>query len=124
VEDVAPRNARIAWLLAIAYAGLIFLLSSIPGRSLPAPPMFGADKIVHAVEFAVLAILIWHVARRCGFGLRAALIIAVVVAIGYGVLDELHQGFTPGRFPSIFDVVADAVGALLGVALVYWRSRR
>jgi VanZ family protein len=35
----------------------------------------------------------------------------------YGVSDELHQLFVPGRNCDWHDVVADAAGSLLGAAL-------
>jgi VanZ family protein len=42
---------------------------------------------------------------------------AIVLATMYGVSDEFHQSFVPGRSPDRFDVVADCVGATIGVAL-------
>jgi len=40
----------------------------------------------------------------------------VVFSVLYGVSDEIHQIYVPGRTPDSLDVVADAVGAALGVA--------
>lgn len=87
----------------------IFAASSIPGRSVPAPPILGWDKLVHAVVYAVLAALL---VRATGGRLALALAIAIL----YGVTDELHQALVPGRFADPFDALADAIGALLGVA--------
>jgi VanZ family protein len=42
---------------------------------------------------------------------------AIALATMYGVSDEFHQSFVPGRSPDRFDVVADCVGATIGVAL-------
>ena len=44
--------------------------------------------------------------------------VAMAVAVGYGVVDELHQGHVPGRTPSAADVLTDAFGALLAVAVL------
>jgi VanZ family protein len=41
-----------------------------------------------------------------------------VLSFLYGLSDEVHQMFTPGRSPDILDVVADTAGASLGVAAV------
>jgi VanZ family protein len=41
---------------------------------------------------------------------------AIALATMYGVSDEFHQSFVPGRSPDRFDVVADCVGATIGVA--------
>ena len=45
-----------------------------------------------------------------------------VIAIGiiYGVSDEWHQSFVPGRNPSAADLLADAMGVLMGYAFTYW----
>ena len=48
---------------------------------------------------------------------------AVAVTVAYGVLDELHQQFVPGRFPSGYDALADTVGALLGAAALVYFTR-
>ena len=46
----------------------------------------------------------------------------------YGITDEIHQYFVPGRFADPWDLLADMVGALLGVIAyhvwLYLQSRR
>ena len=69
------------------------------------------------VAYAVLALL---VRRAFGPGLRragAATIAAALIAVAYGAVDEIHQGFVPGRVPAVADAVADAVGAMIGAWL-------
>ena len=75
---------------------------------------------------------------RCWYGARGTLprvrgpihqvIAAGLIATLYGISDEMHQSFTPGRSPDAFDVIADAVGATLGalvcVAIVARRRAR
>ncbi len=105
----------------LALMGVIFLLSSaelsirLPGSS---------DKVLHALVFGLLAAL-WVVAL--GFGtLRIGL--AFLFAASWGILDEVHQAFVPGRNASWGDLLADAAGAALftiGAALlVHWRRGR
>ena len=91
---------------------LVFLLSHQPDISDPfeIPDWLPADKLVHAGLYAVLAALFY----LAGLGPVAA----VVVTSLYGVTDELHQMFVPGRQPEFFDLVADFVGAVAGVWLV------
>ena len=38
----------------------------------------------------------------------------ILIVSGYGIIDEIHQSFVPGRFPSFFDWTADTLGAILG----------
>ena len=78
---------------------------------------------MHGVLYLVLGVL-------CVRGLRATTSLggarlaaaATALATIYGVTDELHQIFTPRRSSDWRDVVADGVGAAIGVLLV--ASRR
>ncbi len=115
------------WWPVVLWAGVIFTLSSFP--SLPSPPTV-SDKHSHMAVYGLLAALIVRAlagGRLSGVTWRAAGL-AIGLATVYGVTDELHQGFVPGREPSVLDVVADAAGAALAaVALRAWaiiRPRR
>lgn len=75
------------------------------------PGFWNADKLVHMVCFAGLSFWVAFAlgtARRRGAALPAA-----VVSL-YGVIDEIHQSFTPGREPSALDWCADTIGGILG----------
>jgi VanZ family protein len=108
---VTPRAALWG---AVIQAALIFGLSSRPGDAYPTVSVPGADKVVHFALYAPLGALLCH-----GFGGRAAW--AAAGATLYGVTDELHQAFVPGRFPDVGDAVADGLGALAGAL---WMRRR
>lgn len=73
----------------------------------------GFDKVAHAGVFAVLCVLLLFGARFPS-GWRAAPWIGL--ACLYGLLDEIHQSFVPGRSVEVLDGVADVVGAVLGYA--------
>jgi VanZ family protein len=51
---------------------------------------------------------------------------ALLIASAYGVTDEFHQRFVPGRFSGADDWLADTLGALtaVGVALAMARRKR
>jgi VanZ family protein len=115
VEDVAGR--RFAWALAALYCLAIFLLSSRTPQRLPASPFAHADKLVHAVEYAVLGGLLARALGGRGLGWTGCLL-AVALAATYGASDEWHQSFVPGRDSSIADLVADTIGAGVGIVLV------
>lgn len=68
----------------------------------------------HVVEFSVLgALLAWALPVRHAW-LRRGLAWGLTTA--YGAIDEWHQSWVPGRFPSVFDVVVDSSSGLVGVA--------
>lgn len=77
--------------------------------------------MLHALVYTVLGVLTGRAALA---GSRSAVTVAVVVggiAI-FGALDELHQAWIPGRYPSMADWWADAVGGTVG-SLASWLSR-
>ena len=106
-------------LLAAAWAGVIFLLSSQSGMD--TPPLFPhADKVLHALAFGLLGFLVLGGLRPGKRGYRGVqLWSAVAITTGYGILDEIHQHFVPGRMPDVLDVLADLAGAMLGAGLLY-----
>jgi len=75
------------------------------------------DKVVHTLEYAILAILCYR-AFLHATGPRLADfagVLAIVGAILFGVSDELHQYFVPLREADPWDLVANAAGAFVGV---------
>jgi VanZ family protein len=119
-------SRRPAWALVAAWALLIFVLSSIPGTAFPPAPLFpGIDKVAHAGIYAVLGALAC-VAVRTTWTIRgpSSVLLASVLALSYGVTDELHQRFVPGRSPDVYDVAADGLGALVGAVAAAWAAAR
>jgi VanZ family protein len=104
----------------------VFVLSSVPGTSLPTVSAPHADKLAHALVYVVLGAFCFRGVRRTSAltGARAV-IMATCIAALYGVTDEFHQVFTPNRTPDWHDVAADACGGLVGaLAASAWRARR
>lgn len=111
------------WGPVCAYAALIFYLSSLPHPEERLPSFVGlfSDKVLHAVEYAVLGGLVYRAFR---WGTNGALqawagALALLATSLYGLSDELHQAFVPNRDASGWDWLADSVGAMLGVAVVH-----
>lgn len=108
---------KIVWPVALAIA-----ITFCSGRSVDGlPPTFeGSDKVVHFLLFGLMATLVARidaVARTRPLGRYAAILIVSV----FGVTDELHQHFTPGRSMDVWDWVADTLGAGLATVLyVEW----
>jgi VanZ family protein len=83
-----------------------------------------SDKVLHAVEYAGLAVLCYRVFRwATGPSVaRQALVLAIVTASIYGITDEVHQFFVPFRESSWLDWLADTAGAAIGA--LSWRFIR
>ena len=110
-------------LLAIAWASVIFYLSSQPG--IDTPLLFpGQDKLFHLIAFGLLGFLLMGSMKttRSGYRTRQVWIVVGLVAT-YGVLDEFHQYFVPGRSVEFYDALADAAGGLLGAWGMYYLTR-
>jgi VanZ family protein len=123
------RSGWRAWIPAVLWSAVIFVLSSIPGDAFSTlPGWWNADKFVHTGIYAVLGALCWYGARGTlphGRGVLAQVVVATLIATLYGITDEAHQAFTPLRTPDPLDVAADAVGGLLGaIACVVIVSRK
>jgi VanZ family protein len=112
------------WLLVLAYAGSIFIVSAIPGNTLPHVKV--SDKLLHTIEFGGLAALLCRAlaVQMPGRSRRSILIISLVAVMCYGALDEAHQLFVPQRMLDIADFMADSFGALLGGWGWLWVSTR
>lgn len=98
----------------------IFSLSSI---SQP-PPLPSAwlitDKTVHAALYGGLSLVML---RALSGGLWRGVTIArgfwsAIGATMYGISDEIHQRFTPGRMYDVADMVADGIGAAVAVVVI------
>lgn len=103
-------------LAAAAWMGFIFLVSA--RSALPQPPGLGRELTAmpgHFSVYFVLAIILWWVLGGFGLEGRRRSLLAFGLAVAYGVTDEWHQSFVPGRTPDVLDVIVDALGAAAGL---------
>lgn len=136
-------GAVLSWAAVFAWAVVIFLLSARTGDELAggqglvsqafllingtASQLFGvevdlASPVGHICEYAVFAALLVNALRR-HFPMRRACVLAVVVASAYGVTDEFHQWFVPGRASDPADWAVDTAAAAIGSIVMGWRCR-
>lgn len=106
------------WAPVAIYMAAIFLVSADPS---PPMPSSVSDKPLHALAYFGLAVLALRAVAR---GLPARVtrrraVAALVIAVGYGATDELHQMFVPGRSAELYDLYADAIGAAGGLMACY-----
>ena len=92
---------------------VIFSISSL---SHPFPEVTArvSDKVLHTIEYGLLAVLYMRALWREGVGWRDAALAAVVMTSLYGATDEYHQAFVPNRSSTVSDWVADSIGATIG----------
>ena len=120
-----PRPSWLRVLPLVAVMTLLFVLSHQPGDTLPLPAVVNLDKLLHLVAYTVLGLSFlfalspdWRTRRP-----RAAAVATVLFCLAYGLSDEFHQRFVPGRFSGVDDLVFDTLGGLLAVAIDRARNR-
>jgi len=124
-SSAPPLSVRcivVYWLPVVAYLGLIFYLSSLPQLATEISLFSGADKFIHLGEYALLSWLLSRALRSASPFSRQAAVIAILFATLYGISDEFHQAFVPGRSAEFLDVVADCGGAVLAQIINYKRN--
>ena len=138
------RGTVIAWALVAAWAVVIFLMSANTGDDLTSGEGLVAhvravlmavqaawlgtevdivSSIAHFCEYLVFGALLQHALGR-SLSPRAALLAAIVAASVYGVTDEVHQLFVPGRACDPVDWLVDTAGAALGAVIAWFVLRR
>jgi VanZ family protein len=116
------RNVRVSlWLAVVGWMGVIFAFSSLTSSQIPGS-WNSLGSLGHFGEYAILGALL-----LLAFASPQRAVTALAIASAYGVTDELHQLFVPGRQCDPVDWLVDTAGAAAGVCAVLivsrWRSR-
>ena len=135
------------WLPALVLMMIIFAASSIPGDAMPRFDEFdfSVKKLGHSLGYALLAISYFRGLKSINhkghkeheensssflvsfvtFVFKSPAFLAWLMAVIFAVSDEFHQSFTPGRNPSIWDVmIYDNFGAIAGVWIFHLIRKR
>lgn len=110
---------------ARAWTILIFILMAIPGKMLPSEGTTyipNLDKLVHITLFGGF-VYIWSsyyaAKKNKKYNLNKRFTGFLILACLYGVATELMQKyFIPNRDYDIYDIAADATGAIIGYIIV------
>lgn len=112
--DPVVRNELRPWLWPALLGSAIFYASSC--SRVAGPSLAGIDKAEHFLIYGLLGTLLARVpavANTKGLGVWTGVILASV----FGITDEIHQSFTPGRSVEFADWCSDTLGAALAVAV-------
>jgi len=107
------------WVPVIAWMGVIYLTSSLPGSKIPKVDIPNIDKIAHFLEYFIFSMLLMRAFTNStkSFNLTALIILSIMITSLYGFSDEWHQRFVSGRMSDLFDVLADSIGSIAGAFL-------
>jgi VanZ family protein len=97
----------------------MFYAQSLPDA--PAPPGPLTDKHEHFFFYGVLSVLALRAMTNANWRrITAATVLgALVFSSLYGVVNEYHQRFVPGRSYEVADMIANTIGSGAAVALVW-----
>lgn len=104
--------------------GAIFYFSHQPGDKVDLSAFWGFDKVAHLVAYSILAatVILAHGRNSRQNSPKKVVLTTIIVCLLYGISDEFHQSYMPGRFVSIGDVAADVLGSILACGF-WWYLR-
>lgn len=98
-------------MLSLLWMGFIFYLSSLTGSDLSDFPKI-SDVLGHGALYFILGSLLYlSFSRHAGKW-------TVLIAALFGLSDEFHQSFVPGRTPEVKDFLVDTLAALAAVLII------
>ncbi|OXM85899.1 VanZ family protein [Paenibacillus rigui] len=115
----------IHWLPVVVWMGVIYYLSAQTGSDMDGwlsivhqwfPSMKDFDW-GHFIAYFVLALTFAWALSSKRLTWRRKLIV-ILLCVLYGLTDEYHQSFVPGRTPDLMDLRNDAIGAALAMLLL------
>lgn len=105
------------------YCSLIFWLSS--QTSLPTPMLFmHQDKLAHLGAYFIMGILAWRFFKDYFDTPKTIILLSLCFCSLYGVSDEWHQSYVPGRDADVFDWFADTLGASIAIWVIQLTKNR
>jgi hypothetical protein len=109
--ELLKEHKGVSWFITILIALFIFYMSS---KSFPSgtigPEWEIKPMLYHFFIFSLLGLFLTiSLSKRDN---RLLIVFSILLALSYGISDELHQFFVPNRECSIFDFLTDATGIL------------
>lgn len=127
IKRLNYRKAIRLWFPVLVWTFIIFLFSSQPTGEVSEIHWkdFVVKKTAHIVEYAILSLFLYRALKGSGIAKRKAGLYSIICSILYGLSDEFHQSFTPGRDPKLRDVLFDTTGAVSAIYFIWkWLPQR
>ncbi len=109
----------------ILYAAAIIAISSMTYLKIPEIRFLAFDKVAHLFEYAIFAFLavrsFLHISDK--ISQKTAFLMTSLFIVIFAIFDEYFVQNLSRRNSSIYDLLADVVGAFL-VLFIYWIQRK
>ncbi len=111
------ENVWVAWLAVVLIGVGIFVISAIPEYG---GGYGGGGSLAIYYHFGAFFFFAFFLMIACVRGRdKKYFVFVILVSVLYGVLDEVHQFFVPGRACSFGDVLIDSVGVLVAFVVYF-----
>jgi VanZ family protein len=123
-KQVGPASF-VWWLPVLLFSAFIFYMSSQEKLvNLPRKIPY-LDKVAHYGIYGIWSLLCALPSHRFWPGMSTWKFLILVGLSGtlYGISDEIHQSYVPGRDATTGDIIADSLGAFSGAAAFIWLLR-
>ncbi len=124
-EYLERKKILLIYIPLAVYWTLLLVGTSLPADSVPG---FGiGDKLLHFFAYFVLTVLLsltLLMQNKYHFLKEKYILFSIIIASVYGLLDEIHQSYIPGRSNDILDWIADTLGAITAVLLLDFMMRK
>lgn len=120
------KQANRFFILAALWSVFLIFLSLQPAKEVEIfLPFDFMASLAHAAVYFVLAALLCIALRFWKYSITSLALVAFIYATIWGIINELVQFYEPTRSPSLADVISDAIGAALAIAVfIWWRKKR
>lgn len=106
-----------SWLITILIAIFIFYMSSKTFKGVNTGPAINS-YIYHFAIFFIFAFFLIMSIIKGKKNNHWFILLAVTIAIMYGISDEIHQFFVPGRYCCLEDALVNSTG-ILSAGIIY-----
>lgn len=128
LEAWLQRSSTVTlWGIVAFWYSLIFYLSHIPtSTSASTKTMVGGDDTLNTIfrfcahlgVFGVLGVFIYAALMRAFVFSWRKCLTALCCTFLFGISDEIHQSFVPGRYARVQDVLTDTAGAAIAIGAI------
>ncbi|MFT7036511.1 MAG: VanZ family protein [Cyclobacteriaceae bacterium] len=114
------RSIIYSYWASVLWGIILAVLMLAPQDAFPESELLGYDKLAHLGVFAIFSITLLfgsklkHRKRKLDNQIRKN---AFILSVVYGIILESLQYFVPGRMVDIYDLLANTLGAIVGVIL-------
>jgi len=117
---IKNHKITLIYVSLVIYWLILFTLTSLPSTKLPETHI--NDKVEHYAAFCILSVLLtftFQLQKKYSSLHRYSYLFSILFVALYGMLDELHQLYVPGRYCDINDWIADVSGGIFGLIIVF-----